>query len=280
MNSREVGLDGNITFYSITEWTSRSALMAGLEAIGLGSYVPEPRTPPAAFKDALEEVFAGPGWIVKRLKDTDSFEVVKQELRPYPQHNLRTDYCVGRIDHKGEVVFNPMPDEALDVVAAYNRHLGMLRPPQVGKCLVGIVYHLKGTALRPSGGVYWLPAASRDKWVEVGKVIESSGVVGQSKLYVVQHPMTPDSVRAVSDALRTEVMDEVSRLDADINEGAGKLGERALRNRESQCYALRRKIREYEECLGTSLKALAAEVERVEDAACLAALTASVATEK
>lgn len=271
----DVSLNGNIVFYSITEWNSRMTLADGLCSLGLNSHVPEPRTPPAAFKDALQEVYSGSSWDIRRLQDSDSFEVVSVKLRPYPMHNTRTEHCVARIESDGSVRFAPMPEEAADVVAAYNRHLGLLRPPQVGRAIVSIVYHLRGTALRPSGGVYWLPSSSMDKWTAVSDVIERSGVGGQNKVYVVRHAMDHDSIRAVHDALRNEVLTEAQRLEKEVNDPAVALGERALRNRESQCYALRQKIKEYEGVLGLSLRWLSEEVERVEDAAAMAALSRS-----
>ena len=63
--SLDVG--GAVAFWSLAESSDRDRLAAGFAALGLGSFVPEPRAAPAVLRDALEEVLGGPRVLVRPL---------------------------------------------------------------------------------------------------------------------------------------------------------------------------------------------------------------------
>src|SRR5262249_35569692 len=127
MTPGKIPILGGVIFWSIGEWSQRSVIKAGFENLGLEKFVPEPRAPAVALKDALESVFSDRNCDVVRLKNSDAFEVVRLVRQEYPRPNQRTVEQVVRIDEKTlRIAFSPMTDKAQAVVDAFNRHLGLL----------------------------------------------------------------------------------------------------------------------------------------------------------
>jgi hypothetical protein len=51
---------------------------------------------------------------------------------------------------------------------AFNEHKALLTGAAIGQMLVEVLAHLGGTALRPSGGVYWIPEDAVPAWQGIG----------------------------------------------------------------------------------------------------------------
>jgi hypothetical protein len=274
MNENNLSLGGGIVFWTLSEYTARSHLQAGLEAAGFGQFTPEPRPAAGALKDALEHVLGGPNTLIRPLKSRDGFTVVTEERGE--SGNCYANSLVTRIDPDTlDITFTPFDQRAQPVVDAFNEHLGLLRPAQVSAALVAILDSLGGTRLRPSGAIYWLPLYQLDDWQRVAQAVENAGVGRPHCVYLLRHQMDADAIRAVRDAIVAEVSTEAARLDREV--AAGDLGERGLENRKVQAEELRRKIQQYEDILGCGLDSLHAAVDQAEQAACKAALLAAVA---
>lgn len=270
-------LGGGVIFWTIGEFTSREPLLAGWDWAGFGSFVPEPRPPAGALKDALDRVLGGSHTLIRRLKTRDGFTVVTEERGE--QGNAYRNSLVARINSETlDITFTPFDERAQAIVDAYNEHLGLLRAPQVGASLVAVLDSLGGTRLRPTGAIYWLPEHRLDDWQRVAQVVESAGVGKPNCIYLLRHPMDADAIHAVRDAIVAEVSREAQRIDDEVT--AGILGARALDQRQTQAEELRRKIQEYEGLLGCGLQALHEAVDQAEQAACKAALLAATSSDK
>ena len=260
---------GTITYWTASEYTKLDSLRSGLEDLGLGQFCPEPRTPQAALRDALQETFPGKDFSVEKLED-QGFEVVRierGELRNSYHHLLTAKL---NEDHT-TILFQPLTQQAQDVVASYNKHLGQVKVSAVTGCLTAILAHLGGTRLRPGGGIYWLADDRLPLWERVGQATEGAAVGGRTTVYRIRHDLDRDSVKAVHDAIAGEVRAEAEKLGADLQ--SGTLGERGLKNRQLQATALRDKIREYEQILGLSLESLHRAVDDAECAEALATIS-------
>jgi hypothetical protein len=266
-------IGGAVTFWTIGELTVRGLLQDGLEAAGFGTFVPEPRPPAGALKDALQQVLGGPTTLIRPLKSRDGFCVIQEQRGD--QVNTYQPSLIARIDAALQITLMPYDARAQAIVDAYNAHLGMLRTQQVSAALVGILDQLGGTRLRPSGAIYWLPAPHLPAWQQVAQAVETAGFGRPNAVYVLRHQMDEDAIRAVRDAIVAEVTGEAARIDQEVS--AGDLGERALEHRQTQAEELRRKILQYEDILGLGLQSLHQAVDQAEAAACKAVLLASAA---
>jgi hypothetical protein len=260
---------GACTFWTIGEQTLRPVLQAGLKGAGFGTFTPEQRPAAGALRDALTQVLGGPTVLIRRLEDRDGFAVVEerrgQDANDY-QHTL-----TARInDDTLQIRFSPFDERAARVVAAFNTHLGMLKPAQVSTALVAILDSLGGTRLRPTGAIYWLPEHRLDEWQRVAQAVERAAAGRPSAVYLLRNQMDADAVRAVRDAIVAEVQQEAERIQKEV--ASAELGERALENRRTQAGELRQKIALYEELLGVGLHGLEQAVDAAEQSVAMATL--------
>lgn len=272
-------IGGALCVWRAAEWTRRAALKAGLEALGLGQFVPERRTPGAALKDALEAVFSGKGdrtvYEVRRLKGYESFEVLRVTRNEYPTPNSRDVVTVAKIGANNHIEFTPDPPEWERVIESFNEHLGLLRAAQVTDALVGVLVHLGATS--PARGVYWLPDDRRAQFRVAARAFESAGHRTSYQIYLLSNVMDAEAVRCVRDAITSEIGAEAGHIYAELTnpDEEEALGERALLNRKARIDVLRGKVREYEALLQVGLEQLTAQLDNLEQTGALASLLVS-----
>jgi hypothetical protein len=266
-----IELGGAVTYWSLSEWTSRDRLKEGFEAAGLAAFVPEPRQPAPALRDALKEVLGGPHILVRPLRSRDGFVVVEEDRSEHGNHYHQR--LVARLAEDGALAFFPDDERAMRVREAYERQRGLLRAARVSGALVAVLESLGGTRLRPGGSVYWLPPHRLEDWQRAAQAVEAAGVGRQNALYVLRHRMDADAVRAVRDAVVAEVQAEAGRIHDEVL--SGELGGRALDTRRARAAELREKINLYEHLLDVGLEGLHAAVDRADQAAAAAVLLAS-----
>jgi hypothetical protein len=136
--------------------------------------------------------------------------------------------------------------------------------------MVRIIESLGGTRLRPSGAVYWLPGHRIDEWARIANAIENSADGALSAVYILRHKLDHDSVRAVRDAVVSEVQAEANRIRDEVL--GGELGSRALETRKKQAADLREKVLLYEDLLSVGLKGLHRVIDEADQAAATAAI--------
>jgi hypothetical protein len=270
----DLTIGGALIFWSLAEWTDRALLQAGLARVGMAGYVPDPRQPCAALREALDEVLGGPRVLVRPLKKRDGFTVVREERGE--SANTYKQELVARVAANGSgptLRFDPTDERAEPVRTAFENQLGLLHAGQVSTMLVAIAEGLSSTCLRPSGGLYWLPPHRLDEFQQAASAVEAAGQGKPSAVYILRHPMDADAIRAIHDAIVNEVQSESKRLHDEVVKG--ELGSRALKTRRDQAAALKSKVALYEEVLDVGLAGLHVAVDQADQAAAAAILIAS-----
>ena len=251
---------GAVVYWGAGE-TQRDVLKTGLEDLGLERFLPNCRTPESslfnALKDEVPETGMTRDYLIQSLKDrgNNGYEVV--EVLKGDKNNSYSALFSARVDKTSErlVLSEGTWDYAtLDgpsLQKSYDRYRGILTGSSMGACLVDICQHLRGTSLRPSGGIYWLPEDSVGMWDKVGGAV-SQAALTESNVYRLRTIMDEKAAVAVIDAITSEV----DAQSAEIMEGIGQLGERALRTREERSRVLKAKVEHYEQMLGEGLDKL------------------------
>ncbi len=263
-----VSLGGSVVFWSLTQFSNRERLMDGWGGMGLGGFVPDTRSPTAILKSALETVLGGPRVLIRPLEKRDGFAVVEEQRGE--DENVYESGLTARLTPEGRINFNRDHPRSGEVLEAYTEHVGRLDSDQVATALVKVMKSLSGIALKKSGGCYYIPADRVSYWVAATEALERASVGGSHACYRINNVMDAQAVRAVRDALRSEVMGEVGTIEADI--ASLELGRRALDTRVEAAKRLRLKIALYEGILGETLGTLTQAAEQAE----LAALTGSL----
>ncbi len=275
MTDALIRVGGAVILWGLAPWSKREPIKEGLFALGLGKFCPEPRTPAAALKDALGEIFTASNQLIRPLKTKTGFAVIEEARGEHGKGNEYVTLHTAQIDDDLRIDLSPY-DTAVsaDIVNRYNTHRGLLHSSNVAVALVNILNHFGGTVLRPNGSIYWLRDERLDNWMEVVKVIEPAGASKASNIYRLKNVMDAEAIRAVRDAITTEIQADVSRIEAEIR--SGDLGELALEHRQDEAKQLAAKIKVYEDLLGEGLTTLTMATDRVLNSASAAALTLSM----
>jgi hypothetical protein len=265
-----INIGGAVVFWTAAEFTDRSRLAAGLQALGLERFVPDPRPEAGILRDALEDVFGGSRILVRPLADRDGFAVVQEDRGR--ADNAYATVLVARVAGTNPVRFDFQPQASCigQVEESYRQHADRIPAAQLSACLVKVVESLGGTRLRPTGAVYWVPGPRLDDWMAVARVVEAAADRKPSSVYLLRHHFDVESVRAVRDAVVAEVRGEVKRIRDEVD--SGELGPRALETRQAQARDLREKVLLYEDLLNVGLADLHRSVDAADQAAATAAL--------
>jgi hypothetical protein len=260
---------GAVVFWSLAEWSDRDRLAALFAPLGLESLVPEPRPAPACLRAALEEVLGGPRVLVRPLASKDGFAVVRED-RGLAANLYATDLTARVTGDPPAPTFDPWDGRAPRIEAAYRTHMGRVSAAQLSAALVRVVESLGGTRLRPSGAIYWVPGPRLDDWADVARAVERAADGRPSNVYLLRHRLDRDAVRAVRDAVVSEVQSEADRICSEVN--TGELGGRALEARKRQAAELRSKVLLYEDLLAVGLQGLHTAIDAADQAAATTAL--------
>ena len=256
----EVHPVGAVVYWGVGN-TNRKHLKSELDDLGLVQYLPNKRTPDSSLFNALKsdvpEVGASRDYTIQSLKDrgNNGYEVV--EILKGEKCNTYNVMYSARVDKTSEkVVFSEglwdySTIDTAGVQKEYAHFREVLTGSSMGACLVDICQHFRGTSLRPSGGIYWLPEDAVETWDKVGQAVFDSGD-GDSSVYRLRTVLDESAASAVIDAITAEVDAQSS----EIIEGIGELGERALRTREERSRNLKAKVEHYEQMLGEGLDKL------------------------
>jgi hypothetical protein len=266
-NRLDVG--GAVVFWSLAEWSHRDRLVEHFAPLGLEHFVPEPRPAPACLRAALEDNLGGPRVLIRPLASRDGFAVVRED-RGLAANRYQTELTARVAGNPLALSFDPWDGRALDIEAAYRTQLGRVPASQLSAALVKVVEALDGIRLRPSGALYWLPGPRLDELADVARAVELAADSRASAVYLLRHLFDRDAIRAVRDAVVTEVQSEAERICTEV--AAGDLGTRALEARKKQASDLRSKILLYEDLLAVGLQGLHTAVDNADQAAATAAL--------
>lgn len=256
MSTTYAKASGFFCFWTSASWSNPANLKAGFESIGLSGYEPMPMKPSPALREALCDHFRGKNVMVRPLKEDGGFILI-DETRGESNNDYKKLFSVKLANEEGtRLAFDPAPpDEYQDIVNLYAKRLNSVPGHAVGSALVKIVASMRGTAIRKTGGMYWVNGKHADKWAGVQRVVEGAASEGDSRVYKVAFSLDADSIRAVKDAIQREILQESqSILDEMLK---GDIGKRAMTARLEYLDELQAKVAEYESVVGESLKHLA-----------------------
>lgn len=266
MNKQSVSASGAIVFWNCGP-SSRELIAALYERLGLEKHTPNVRTNEAALQTALLERYAGPTVeIQKHDKARDNgFEVVDVD-RGTDQNEYHTRFCVKVGLNEQVETWRGGYGEGHEIQSEFDKQKRMLTAQAVGKSLVDVLGTLAAVSLRQSGGMYWIPEEAIDRWIELGAGIEAAAdEPDANKIYWVRTIMDETGIRAVKDAITSEVTSAATELTREIVEG--NLGEVALETRKTRAIFLRERVTTYSQILGDALQTLKDVVSVAEQAA-------------
>ncbi len=272
MNTKQIDVDGAVVYWSAGP-TQRELLIARLSVLGLTENVPDQRTDAACLKaamrdycDAKSQRRRGKDKLLqpRKKQKANGFEVLDVE-RGEDGNDYRMDFAA-KVTDLGAIVVTRGYADAAELRRAFEQHKGQLTGAAVGQFLVGVLAKLGGIALRPSGGVYWIPGSVVRDWEAVANVLEECAAEGgKNAVYCITHQFNERSVRAVKDAIVDEITAASDALVEDIREN--DMGEEALTRRQVVAAGLHARVSQYERILGEALTTLHAAIQTAEEAA-------------
>lgn len=271
MQQREIQISGAVVYWSAGP-TRRETLRSYLEQVSMEELTPNVRTDAAALKSALLEYCANEktrkfdlGVEPRQNQARNGFEVMRKK-RGAERNEYEVAFAARIESWGGLIVEGDANREAIQ--AAFDRHKAQLTGAAIGKLLVDVLARLGGTTLRESGGVYWLPEEALPAFERVAAFVEECGEEQGNKVYLLRTAMDEATVRAVRDAITTEVTKESEAIVQEVMEN--DFGDEALARRQLLAAALHARVSQYERILGEAMSTLH-EVVRVAEQAAAAA---------
>jgi hypothetical protein len=242
-------LSGSVDHEQLTTaWTE-----AGLDA----EHLPLPPTPEQGIRRALKEQ-EEKRLMARPLKAKGSFALVQEKL--VIGHNggsgdleYETVFRV-KVDLTGKITFDPDAHSSGNLVLAatqervradYLRHVSALSHGDISSWLVDLAYRVRAVSLRDSGGIYFVPAPQLEQWHKIVTVLRS---VSSHQMFEVPALKSTEAVDAILDAISTEALEEIAKLEAALENE--EMGQRGLYNRSDRAKAMLEKLKSYEALLG------------------------------
>lgn len=280
---------GAVCYWRLPLRTHRQQLKDNLTAVLLGSFVPSPPTPLACLRATLAEVYPSRQKLVKHIirpldNGRKGFAVVADDRRI--EHHVGDDW--GRVlvtaefegKDTGRVALEPYDHDAVQRIEEETRNrLEWVSGGAVASTLRKIAEEMcDGVSLRPSGGIYWIRDEHLKTWQYAGVAVQRAGEKGESDklanaVYALRVPADDEMVRAVGDALASEVFSELTLIEHDIKDG--DLREGACLTRLKRTGQLEAKVKRYEAAFSSSLESLRKAIQRTSVAAAQATIQAS-----
>lgn len=259
---------------SVAFWTfSGSVGLAAFEAAWAAAEIEEELKPKVigadvalarACKDATGRIGRGIWTFPRRLAEGRGWTVIEEvevDGRKTHRHLLTATLNADKSAVQIEAI-NAIPAEVeyytLKISENFSKLRADLSATDMGSWLARtVVPRLEGVCLRESGGVYYLPAHSTQKFT---KVIELARSLHSGSIYAIPAMKGEDSARAAIDALAREVEETVKEIRAAIadHDQDGTLCDKPLHgkfanNRQKQIAEARAKVVRYENLLGLSM---------------------------
>ncbi len=238
-------------------------------AAGLSTaFLPEPPTPEKALRTAVREALVGQqGHLIRLGKDDDDelvFAVVEEERDA--AGNVRHQQ-VARVVLRKQVtpsLGSDAPDHPL-VRAVRERYDGLLTthtPDDVRRALVKTLASCAAVTLREHGGVYWVPAPFAGTLRHLQVAVAG---IGASRVDVVPIHASPEASKALGDAARSALEQDLSVLTAEIEDFLQEPPDRAstLTRRLATFDELRSKARLYHSVLQVQVVDLDARLDEL-----------------
>ena len=126
----------------------------------------------------------------------------------------------------------------------------------IANWLVGLAYRCKAIALRPRGGVYFIPQAHVAEFAQYVEVLHETAV--GSHVYQIPAMQSDAAVQAILAALQAEVSEALAEINEDI---ASCVQNRVKDSRRLRCAKLQEKVKVYADLLQVNLDSLQDSIE-------------------
>jgi hypothetical protein len=230
-----------------------AALRSEWEVAGLdAALLPDPPAPATAMHRAVHEQKAGRR-LVRPVKGgyavIDERETATGELE-YSE-SLRVT-----VDRVGRLTATPEESPAaLEVHIAFEKYIDQLTPADSGSWLARMVDKVGAVALRPTGGIYFVPSHSTAMWERIVACVRE---VSAHRVFAVPALKSSEAVVAISDAMAEEAETACNKLAEELSAGIGK---RAMETRITRLNDLEAKVAAYEQLLGAKQATVTERIE-------------------
>lgn len=269
---------GALTYWSLTGETDHAKLSAELIDLGIerGELPPLP-SPAVAFYRAVQRQGkvqhpAFRRFVRQSKKERHTYHIVDETEDDAGLNlgvNLKVALKVGNVVHGQGDDPSGLTEQ---ITKDYMRALVTLTHNDVSAWLTKRVNDCDCLSLRPSGGFYFIPRTSLQRWRKIVRALHQT-----TPFRVFEIPAMPadETVDAVVDAMLREANAEIEQVQADVQ--GGELGAKALTTRARRCEAMAQKVERYETLLDRRLEDISDKLEMVRAASVAAALVAEKA---
>lgn len=272
---------GAIMWWRLSGDTDGTRLASNWASAGLPSeLLPKPPTPTTALNRAVNEQREARR-LARPLEGRHGWALVDEDARG---ENL--DYHVllkVAVNALGRLEFFDMPKDPThalwservktEIESAYNRHLDTLSHSDISSWIVSLAGDCNAVVLRDTGGIYFVPRPSMERWQGMVDVIRASS---SHTIFEVPALRSDEAVAAIIDAIAREAQSEAEAMETEMAD-EGNLGSRALRGRVARVENVRAKVEAYERLLGRKLENLHLRLDALKANLAAAALAAMAA---
>lgn len=259
-DAQDTDLIGAIVFWSLSGGLDLERLRESWEDAGLDSkHLPDPPSSEVAFSRACKQL-SHSRRLVRPLED-GGWAIVTEEARGGALSHS-TDLTVHLDVLKritGSPDNHPLLDRVREEYAFYTDHLIQ---QDVSAWLCKTVDRLEASALRGTGGVYFVPAHTYKEWLRIKACVK---IATSHTCHNIPAVRTEDAIEAALAAVSNEVKASLDKLSSDlaahkeaVTDGSkrGKLGNKALASRIEAAERVESKLERYEALLGRALPGL------------------------
>lgn len=285
-----VAMDGSNFCWTVSEIEYRVLRDAAIDS-GFKAHLPDAPEPKAALQAACKAAKCrDPRTLLVRdaaLVGATGFLVVHEHADPADARKAAyTEVFRVTLDAQHEPT-SLMPimapqadcDIAASVLLDYKRQLTLAPGAMVGRFLTDVVRSLGAVAIRPTGGIYWMPRNDAARFQAL-RVLLNTRTGGACTIFRQNVVTDDDGVITLAAAVSAELDSEISRIEREITCGIQRgsgyvpLGERAMKARVAEISALIARAARFSSMLGRSIdtaKLVAAKGEAEEALAILSA---------
>ena len=155
------------------------------------------------------------------------------------------------------------------IEAGFNAQKELINQNDLVGLMIAMARRCLAVTLRPTGGVYFIPAEGLEFWEKICTVI--TRLSPKAVIYGLKPEIDPASVRAVLDAITAEAESDIATLNAELKasfDETAPLGVRALKRRAQAVEALKAKTASYASLLGQTMPDIAQALEGLQIALC------------
>ncbi len=266
---------GNIVMWALHGSVSHTDLVAAWEARGGdATMLPKPTKPARALRRALHAL-AGKRRLVRPLGQDRGHALVDERATDDSlEHHTGAR---ARVEGGALRVHDADPETEASIAQGFVAHQGLVLAADIGDWLVSLVpSSLDGVALRPKGGVYFVPPHATEMLDRIDGTLRAVGI---ARIFRVPAMRSADAVETILHAVQNEARDAAVVLAEALADGTYTT-RRGWEARVADLDALEAKVARYEALLGSNLDAFKAKLVPLRAGLAAAALAADTRSEQ